>query len=129
LAPAPFWHRGCLVPVPMSDLDLIESQMHPGPLYREETFTDRKTATIRVLTPVTEEGVFDGTRAVGVLPLVFDLEARSLPDALAKFASAARAAVERALKELEELRREAASSLIVADRMPGALPDLRGPRR
>jgi hypothetical protein len=125
----------------MSDLDLIESQMHPGPLYREETFTDRKTATIRVLTPVTEDGAFDGTRAVvyqgdtqlltnsGVLPLVFDLEARSLPDALAKFASAARAAVERALKELEELRREAASSLIVADRMPGPLPDLRGPRR
>ena len=125
----------------MSDLDVIESQMHPGALYREETFTDRKTATIRVLTPVTEEGAFDGTRAVlylgdtqlltnsGVLPLVFDIEARSLPDAMAKFASAARAAVERALKELEELRREAASSLIVADRMPGTLPDLRGPRR
>ena len=125
----------------MSDLDLIESQMHPGPLYREETFTDRKTATIRVLTPVTGDGAFDATRAVvyqgdtqlltnsGVLPLVFDLEARSLPDAMAKFASAARAAVERALKELEELRREAASSLIVADRMPGSLPNLRGPRR
>ena len=125
----------------MSDLDLIQSQMHPGPLYREETFTDRKTVTIRVLTPVTEEGASDSTRAVvyvgdtqlltssGVLPLVFDLAARSLPDAVAKFASAARAAVERTLKEIEELRREAASSLIVADRMPGPVPDLRGPRR
>ena len=120
----------------MSDLELLETQMRPGGLYREETFTDRKTTTIRILTPVAADGTFDPTRSVvfvgdtqvmtsvGMLPLVFDLEAHSLTEAVAKFASAARAAFERAVEELEDLRRQAASSVIVADRIPGGLPDL-----
>ena len=100
-------------------------QMNAGSLYREEGVTDRRIGSIRILTPVTADGLADGMRRVlyvgeaqvltpgGVLPLVFDIDAGSLSEAVQKFASGADAAVERALRELEALRREAASPLIV----------------
>jgi hypothetical protein len=111
-------------------------QMDPASLYREETFTDRRMGTIRVLTPVKSDGAVDASRKVvylgeaqmltpaGTLPLVFEIDARSLGDAAEKFAAEARVAIEHTLKELQELRREAASSIIVPDRMP---PGLGGP--
>ena len=115
-----------------------ELRMDATSLYREDTFTDRRIGTIRVLTPVTADGSFDTTRPVlyvgeaqlltpaGVLPLVFEIDARSLAEAVDRFAAGARAAVERTRKEIEELRREAASSIIVPDRMPGGLAGPRG---
>jgi hypothetical protein len=105
--------------------------MDPGSLYREEIFTDRKIGTIRVLTPVTGDGATDAGRQIlyvgetqlltqaGLLPLVFEIEAASLADATEKFGAGAAAAVERTRHELEELRRQAASSIIVPDRLPG----------
>lgn len=108
----------------------VELRMDPASLYREEVFTDRKFGTIRVLTPVTALGAPDSTRTVsytgeaqlltpaGVLPLAFDIEARSLTEAIEKFAEGAREAVERTLREIQELRREAASSIVVPGRMP-----------
>ena len=105
--------------------------MLPSALYREEGFTDRKVGVIRVLTPVTADGMMDATRAVlytgeaqiltaaGVLPLAFEIDAGSLAEAVANFGACAKAAVERAAEQLQELRRQAASSLIVTDRMPG----------
>jgi len=81
--------------------------MDPASLYREEVFTDRKIGTIRVLTPVTSTGAPDGTRAVlysgetqlltpgGVLPLVFELDAGSLAEAVERFAAGASEALER----------------------------------
>jgi hypothetical protein len=110
--------------------------MDPASLYREEIFTDRKIGTIRVLTPVGALGAQDTTRKVlyvgetqlltqaGLLPLVFEIDATSLADAIEKFGAGAVAAVERTRHEIEELRRQAASSIIVPDRMPG---DLGGP--
>jgi hypothetical protein len=104
-------------------------KMDPASLYREETFTDRSIGTIRMLTPVKTDGSSDKSRRVlyvgeaqmltpaGALPLAFEIDANSLADAVEKFAAAARLAVERAVKELQELRREAASSIIVPDRM------------
>ena len=107
--------------------------MDPGSLYREDTFTDRKLGVIRVLTPVGRDGVFDASRQVlylgeaqlltpaGALPLTFEIDARSLGEAAERFAAGAQVAVERAVKELQELRREAASSLVIPDRMPPGL--------
>jgi hypothetical protein len=118
-----------------------ELRMDPTSLYREDTYTDRRIGTIRVLTPVTPEGSTDLGRPVlyvgetqllttgGLLPLVFEIEARSLNEAVDKFPQGAEAAIERTRREIEQLRREAASQIIVPDRMPGGLggPGLGGP--
>lgn len=113
--------------------DLPDVQLDPAGLYREETFTDRRAGTIRRLTPVTADGAPDGARAVlfsgqtqlltpaGVLPLVFDIEARSLEEALTKFPDGVRLALEQAIDEARELRREAASRIVVPDVGGGAV--------
>ena len=56
----------------------------------------------------------------GVLPLAFEIAAATLAEAAAKFGDQAKAAVQQALDDLQELPRKAASSLVVADRMPDA---------
>jgi hypothetical protein len=113
--------------------------MDPASLYREDTYTDRKLGTIRVLTPVRDDGKPDSTRGVlyvgetqlltqaGLLPLVFEIEATSLADAVDKFAAGANDALERTRRQIEEMRREASSSIIVPDRMPGGLGGPGGP--
>ncbi len=110
-----------------------EPTMDASSLYREEVFTDRKVGTIRVLTPVQANGSPDLGRSVayvgeaqllttvGALPLSFDIDARSLDDAVAKYAEAAKEAFDRAVQELQDLRRQASSSIIVPDRGMGGL--------
>ena len=112
---------------------IAEPSMDASSLYREEVFTDRKVGTIRVLTPVQPSGAPDLSRKIeylgeaqfltnaGALPLSFDIDARSLEEAAGKYAAAAREAFERAVQELQELRRQAASSIIVPDRGMGGL--------
>lgn len=107
------------------DLDI---QMSPEQLFQEEVFTDRNVGTIQRLTPITRDGGPDQTRAViysgqtqiltplGTLPISFDIEANSIREAAEKFGAAAKVAIEQTMKRLEELRREAASSIVV----PGA---------
>jgi hypothetical protein len=65
----------------------------------------------------------------GLLPVVFEIEARSLSEAVDRFSDGAEAAIERTRREIEQLRREAASQIIVPDRMPGGLggPGMGGP--
>jgi hypothetical protein len=123
----------------MTPLSPNELRMDPTTLYREEVYTDRRIGTIRVLTPVTGEGGTDLGRPVlyvgetqlltpgGLLPLSFEIEATSLADAVEKFAAGANEAVERTRREIEQLRREAASSIIVPDRMPGGFDPSGGP--
>lgn len=96
-------------------------------LCREDVFTDQRVGTIRRLVPVRTDGSEDPTRPVqfygetslltpaGSLPVSFRLEARTLEDAAARFAEAARAALEDTIRQLRELRREAASSIVVPD--------------
>jgi hypothetical protein len=123
-----------------SERDAAELRMDPTSLYREETFTDRRLGVIRVLTPVTKDGLADASRRVvylgeaqlltqmGALPLTFEIEAGSLGEATGKFAAGAKVAVERAVKELQEMRREAASPIIIPDRVPPGLGGPGGPR-
>jgi hypothetical protein len=94
-------------------------------LYREEIYTDRKLGTLRVMQPVTAEGAADPSRPtlylgeaqlmtnMGPLPISFDIEAASLADAVAKYGDAAKTGVEQALRELQEMRRQASSSLVI----------------
>jgi len=123
----------------MTPLSTNELRMDPTTLYREEVYTDRRIGTIRVLTPVTGEGGTDLGRPVlyvgetqlltpgGLLPLSFEIEATSLADAVEKFGAGANEAVERTRREIEQLRREASSSIIVPDRMPGGFDPSGGP--
>ena len=94
-------------------------------LYLEEVFTDRRIGTIRRLTPVNGTGERDTARAVlyvgetqvmtpaGALPIGFEIGAGSLEEAADKFGQLAKEAIERTVKELQELRRQAASSIVV----------------
>jgi hypothetical protein len=50
-----------------------------------------------------------------VLPLVFDIEATTLADAIAKFPDGVRVALEQAIDEAREMRREQASRIVVPD--------------
>src|SRR5690606_7133796 len=56
----------------------------------------------------------------GALPLNFELEAGTLAEAIEKFPAAANQAVEDTMRQLQEMRREAASSLVVPGQGPGA---------
>lgn len=105
-----------------------ELKVDPASLYLEEVFTDRRVGTIRRLTPVGKDGKRDDARAVlyvgetqvltpaGALPIGFEIGAGSLEEAAEKFGPLAKEAIERTVKELQELRRQAASSIVV----PGA---------
>ena len=118
--------------------DLPEVQIDPKGLYREDVFTDRRAGSIRRLTPVTVDGTPDATRPVlfsgqtqlltpaGVLPLGFEIEANTLDEALRKFPEGVKAALEQAIDEARELRREAASRIVVPD-VGGAVGPVPGP--
>ena len=113
---------------------LPEPKMDAGSLYREEIYTDRQVGTIRVLAPVKTDGSPDAARptlyvgeaqiytTMGTLPLSFELDANSLTEAVTKYAPAAKEAVERAVRELEEMRRQAASSIVIPRGGAGGLP-------
>ena len=111
---------------------LADPQVDPESLFLEEVFTDRRIGTIRRLTPVTAQGTPDARRKVlyvgetqvmsnvGALPIVFDIEADSLGDAASKFGGLAKDAIERTMRELQEMRRQASSSILVPQTgMPG----------
>ena len=110
-----------------SQPDLPEIKLDANSLYREEIFTDRKAGTLRRLTPIKIDGTTDASRAVlfsgqtqlltpaGVLPLVFDIEAKSLDEALRLFPDAVKVALDEAIEEARELRREAASRIVVPE--------------
>jgi len=123
----------------MASDELSELRMDASALYREAVYTDRRMGTIRVMTPVTADGSTDLGRpmlyvgetqiltSVGALPVVFEIEAKNLGEAAEKFADAAKVGVERTMRQLQEMRREAASSIVVPDRMPPGLGGLGGP--
>jgi hypothetical protein len=109
--------------------DLVEPQlrMDGSQLYREEVFTDRRVGAIRRLTPTKSDGSPDPGRPVlftgqtqlltagGMLPLSFEIEAETLEEALQKFPAAAKLALDDTVQELQELRRQAASQLVIPD--------------
>ena len=57
---------------------------------------------------------------VGALPIAFEIEASSLEEAATKFGSLAKESIERTMRELQDLRRQAASSIVIPQ--AGGLP-------
>ncbi len=100
-------------------------------LYREETYSDLRAASIRVLTPVKVDGSIDLERPrhfigdtqlmtqMGPIPVQFELEAESLQQAFEKFPEGVREAVERLNDRAKEMARDEASRIVVPGKMPG----------
>jgi hypothetical protein len=114
-----------------------DPQMDAEALYQEDSFTDRRVGAIRRLTPVRADGSTDPTRPVlfigqaeimtnmGPVPISFEIEAQTLADAVKGFSQAAQAAIERTVQQIQELRRQQASQLVVPQ---GPVPGISGGR-
>lgn len=104
-----------------------EPKMDSQDLYREDVYSDRRVGTIRVMTPVKADGSPDPARATsfvgqaqimtpaGALPLSFEIEAKTLAEACEGFAAGAKVAFEETMQELQEMRRQQASSIVIPD--------------
>lgn len=115
-----------------------EARFDATSVYREELYTDRRVGTIRVLVPVLADGSADPARPtlyvgqisvmtpMGTLPISFELEGATLAEAIGRFADGARIAMDDAMRELQQMRREAASSIVIPE--PGAVPPAGGGR-
>lgn len=96
-----------------------------GNLYREETFTDLRAASVRRLTPVSADGSRDNKRPimfigettlmtqVGPVPVQFGIEADTLEEAFRQFPEGVQGAVERLNERAKEMAREEASRIVV----------------
>ena len=118
----------------------MDPKMDPAALYLEEVFTDRRIGTIRRLTPVKPDATPDVARPVlyvgetqvmtqvGTLPIAFEIPVATLEEAARQFGPHAKEAIERTMKELQELRRQAASSIVVPQggMPPGGLGGMGG---
>jgi hypothetical protein len=114
-----------------------EIAVDKGNLYREEVFSDLRVASVRKLTPVKADGAPDTGRppifigqahvmsAAGPLPIQFPIEAAALEEALEKFPAGVKAAVEKMIAEVKQLRREEANRIIVPGEEPGGMIKLR----
>lgn len=111
----------------MQEPGLPEIKLETDSLYREDVFTDRSAGTVRRMTPVLPDGSADASRPViymgqtqlmtpgGVLPLGFEIEAPDLATAIERFPEAVRRALEEAIEEAQQMRREAASRIVVPE--------------
>ena len=115
-----------------------EAKMDPNSLYREEIITDRKVGTIRMMTPLKIDGSTDEARPVlymgeaqimtgaGPLPITFEIDGKDLGEVVDNFGPAAKEAIERTVRDLQEMRRQAASSIVVPQGGMGGLPGVGG---
>ena len=111
-------------------LDAMKSDMDANNLYTEETVTDRKVGTIRVMTPILATGARDHERSMlfigeaqvmtqmGPLPISFEIPAETVAEAVAAYGEAAKAGIRETIEKLQAMRREAANQ-IVTPGMPG----------
>jgi hypothetical protein len=123
----------------MADERNLEAQMDAAALYQEEMFTDRRVGALRRLKPVKSDGTADTARPMlfvgqaeimtnmGPVPINFEIEADSLAKAVEGFGPAAAVAIERTVQQIQDMRRQQASQLVVPQ---GGMPNLgpSGPR-
>ena len=109
-------------------------------LYREESITDLRAATIRQLIPIRIDGQDDETRArrfigdttlmtqMGPIPVQFPLEAATLAEAFELFPEGIKGAIERLNERAKEMAREEASRIVVPGQgaPSGGMPGMPG---
>ncbi len=103
---------------------LSEIKVDQKNLYREEVFTDLRIATIRQLTPVFPDGQKDDKRKTlffgqtqmmtpaGSLPVQFEIDAKTLKQAMETFPEAVQKAVQELVESAREAQRQAESRII-----------------
>ena len=106
----------------------IDFSMDRTNLYREESFTDLRIASIRRLTPVKPDGSPDKARKTlfvghtnlitpnGPLPIQNVIQAKELQQAIKKFPEAMQAAMERLVEEAKKHKQKEESRIIVPGR-------------
>lgn len=113
----------------MAEKAVGDIQMDGANLYREETYTDMKSGTMRKLVPVTADGADDPSRPSiftaatqvmtpgGVLPLSGEVAgAQTLAEAVAGFPAAIQQAIADLREEMAAMQRERASQIVVPGR-------------
>ena len=112
--------------------------MDAANVYREDVYTDRKVGTIRCLTPVKSDGSPDAARKplyvgeaqiltpMGAIPVTFEIDGVTLGEAIKNYEPAAKEGVERTVKEIQEYRRQAASSIVIPQGGASGLPGMGG---
>jgi len=113
-------------------------QMDANNLYREETITDLRTGTIKVLYPIKKDGSPDPIRPpmfvsqtelmsnAGMIPVSAPIEANNLSEAIDKFPAAVKQAVDDMIKRVQEFQREQASRIVTPGEL-GGNPQFGGP--
>ena len=108
-------------------------------LYREESITDLRAATIRRLIPIKADGSDDSSRPnrfigdttlmtqMGPIPVQFPLDAPTLTEACALFPAGIKGAIERLNERAREMAREEASRIVVPGQGgPGSMGGMPG---
>lgn len=118
--------------------NLGDVRMDINNLYREETITDLRTGTIKVLYPLQSNGQPDDTRSpmficqtelmsnAGMIPVSAPIEANNLSEALQKFPDAVKQAVDEMIKRVQDYQREQASRIVTPGEMAGGLGGMSG---
>jgi hypothetical protein len=106
-------------------MESIDFSVERANLYREESFTDLRIASIRRLTPVKPDGSEDKTRKTlfvghtnlitpnGPLPIQNVIQAKELQQAIKKFPEAMQSAMERLVEEAKKHKQKEESRIIV----------------
>lgn len=112
----------------MADTDQNQEEkivFEKNSLYKEKTYTDLKTGSIKQLSPVKADGSKDESRTPmfmgqtqmmspsGPLPIQCMIEANNLEEAADKFPEAINATVEKIIEEAKKSRQEEASRIVV----------------
>jgi len=96
-------------------------------LYKEEMYTDMRTAALRQLTPVKPNGEIDKTRKFvfvgqtnimspqGPLPVQFPIDAKNLQEAAEKFPEVMHQFLAKLAEEIKEAQRQEQSRIIVPE--------------
>ena len=120
----------------MNQQGLDQIQVDTENMYREESFTDLKVASIRRLIPIKTDGSEDDSRPtiytgsaqimsqMGPVPVSTQIEAASLEEALQKFPDAIKDAIEKMIEEAKEIQRQESSRIVVPKTGP---PNITGP--
>ena len=102
-------------------------------LYREETYTDFKIASIRRLSPVKPDGSQDYSRKPifigftqlmtpdGPIPLQFHIDAKNLKQGWENFPDAMNRAMKEMVEKAEEMQRQESSRIIVPESTGGII--------